>query len=117
MADRAFLASLPNTLPKKREATVTPECLISSCVAALRYAHISAYVHAVAQDIIQADNSREVRHIRAEIEDSAYTQPQRAGDFKRADGIFHLVEDIIDIRPPGVRIENLECRGSVLCLR
>lgn len=58
---------------------------------------ISAHVHAVGQDIFPTKDLREVRHIRTQVKDGAYTQSQRAGNFKRTDGVFHFVQDVVNI--------------------
>lgn len=105
----AFCAWGPKTLPKNREATVTPELMISSFVATL--------AHPVSSNVSshpQQHHSRKVRDVGKEIKSSANAETERAGDLERPHGVLDVVQDIVDIRPPDVRVEDLEHGRGVL---
>lgn len=51
---------------------------------------------------------REVGHVRQEVEDTAYAQPERTCDLEGTHGIADLVQDVCSIVPAGVGVEHLE---------
>jgi hypothetical protein len=67
-----------------------------------------------AREQSKEEHSREIRDVREQIEHRADAEPERARDLQRADRVLDLVQHVVDVRPPRVRVEHFECRRGVL---
>lgn len=56
-----------------------------------------------------------VRDIRKQVQESTDTEPKRSCDFERAHGVLDVVENVVDVRPSCVGIEDFERCRCVLC--
>lgn len=105
---RAFCACAPKTLRKNNEATVTPDFRISSLVDAL-----PGPFSKIASRVGRPD-LREVRDVGEQIEYSADTQTKGSSDFKGPNRILDIIQNVIDVRPAGVGVQDFERGCSVL---
>ena len=108
--DNARWACFPNTFLKNRDATVTPDSMISSLVAALRGATVNA-LNSVREVAIHV---REVCNVGEEVENRGNAKSKRAGDPECSDGILDLVHDLVDGGPARVRAEDFEHDCGIL---
>lgn len=105
---RAFCACAPKTLRKNNEATVTPDFRISSLVDAL-----PGPFSKIASRVGRPD-LREVRDVGEQVEYRTDTQTKRASDFKGPNRILDIIQNVIDVRPAGVGVQDFERGCSVL---
>ena len=47
-------------------------------------------------------------------EDPDDAEPERRRDFQGAYGVLHVVQDVVDVRPSSIRIQDFERRGGIL---
>ena len=57
---------------------------------------------------------REVSYVRKEIQHSADTETKGASDLQRPNGVLDVIENVVHIRPPVVRVQYFEHRRGVL---
>ena len=57
---------------------------------------------------------REISDIRQKVEYGANSKTERTGNLESADWVFDIVEDIIDVGPSSISIQDLEGCGGVL---
>ena len=62
----------------------------------------------------EAQYVREVSDVREQVEHRADPEPERTRDLERAHGVLHVVEHVVDVRPAGVGVQDLEGRSRVL---
>jgi hypothetical protein len=61
-----------------------------------------------------AKNLRKIRDVGKEIQNGTNAKPERARDLERANWIFNVVHDIINIGPSGIGIDNFKGGCSIL---
>ena len=59
-------------------------------------------------------DSRKVGNIREDIRDRADAETERPGNFQCPHRVLHLVQDVVDVGPASVCVQDFERRGRIL---